>query len=319
MMRLELATSFGDLMQNATAGPKSAAATRLRLSVTLGEAPQAAALKSGTVTSDRLDLEFNEVKPVNTAFKPMVRDLAYDVCEMAIVTYLMAKDNGKKITLIPAMMLAWDQHPQLIYSSERGTLAPKDLEGKRVGVRAYSQTTGCWVRGFLQNDFGVDLKKVKWVTFEDAHVGEYRDPPWASRESSGKKITDMLLAGEIDACIAEPPADPRIKTVIPDARAVAQQWRAQNGFRPINHLVVVKSELAAAHPWLVEELWRLLKGSRAAAKLTPEQDAAAPYGIATNRDAFKRIALYAHQQGLVSRLFDVDELFDEAALKACQQ
>lgn len=305
-------------MQNATAGAKPAAATRLKLTVTIGEAPQAAALKSGAVKSDRLDLTFNQVSPIHTSFKPMVRELAFDVCEMAIVTYLMAKDNGKKITLIPAMMLAWDQHPQLIYNSERGTLAPKDLEGKRVGVRAYSQTTGCWVRGFLQNDFGVDLKKVKWITFEDAHVAEYRDPLWASREASGKKITDMLLAGEIDACIAEPPADPRIRTVIPDAKNVAQEWRKKNGFRPINHLVVVKSELAAANPWLVGELWRMLKESRAAAKLTPEQEAAAPYGIAVNREAFKRVALYAHQQGLVSKLYDVDEMFDETALKACQ-
>jgi 4,5-dihydroxyphthalate decarboxylase len=305
-------------MQNVTAGAKPAAATKLKLTLTIGEAPQAAALKSGAIKSDRLDLTYNQVSPIHTSFKPMVRELAFDVCEMAIVTYLMAKDNGKKITLIPAMMLAWDQHPQLIYNSERGVLAPKDLEGKRVGVRAYSQTTGTWVRGFLQNDFGVDLKKVKWVTFEDAHVGEYRDPPWASRESSGKKITDMLLAGEIDACIAEPPADPRIKTVIPDAKNVAQQWRTKNGFRPINHLVVVKSELAAANPWLVGELWRMLKESRAAAKLTPEQETAAPYGIDVNREAFKRIALYAHQQGLVSKLYDVDEMFDETALKACR-
>jgi 4,5-dihydroxyphthalate decarboxylase len=286
--------------------------------MTIGKAPQAAPLKSGAVKSDRLALKFIDVDPIHTSFKPMVRELAYDICEMAIVTYLMAKDNGKQITLIPAMMLAWDQHPQLIYNSERGVLAPKDLEGKRVGVRAYSQTTGTWVRGFLQNDFGVDLKKVKWVTFEDAHVAEYRDPPWAGREASGKKITDMLLAGEIDACIAEPPSDPRIRTVFPDAKNVAQQWRVKNGFRPINHLVVVKSELSQAHPWLVPELWRLLKESRAAAKLTPEQEAGAPYGIAANRDAFARVALFAHQQGLVSRLYDVDEMFDESTLKACQ-
>lgn len=305
-------------MTTTATGAMQAAATALNLTVSLGEAPQAAPLKSGAIRSDRLNLTFTDIKPIHTSFKPMVREQAFDVCEMAIVTYLMAKDNGKPITLIPAMMLAWDQHPQLIYNSERGTLAPKDLEGKRVGVRAYSQTTGCWVRGFLQNDFGVDLKKVKWVTFEDAHVAEYRDPPWASREGAGKKLTDMMLAGEIDACIAEPVADPRVKTVIPDAKAVAQQWRIKNGFRPINHLVVVKTALAKANPWLIPELWRLLKESRTAAKLTSEQSEAAPYGIAANREAFKRVALYAHQQGLVSRLYDVDELFDETALKACQ-
>lgn len=306
------------MVTTTTPTPGASAATALNITVTLGEAPQAAPLKAGAVKSDRLNMTFPQIKPIHTSFKPMVRELAYDVCEMAIVTYLMAKDNGKRITLIPAMMLAWDQHTQLIYNSDKGVLTPKDLEGKRVGVRAYSQTTGTWVRGFLQNDYGVDLKKVRWVTFEDAHVGEYRDPPWATRESSGRKITDMLLAGELDACIAEPPADPRIRTVIPDAKAVAKQWGVTNGFRPINHLVVVKSELAAANPWLVPELWRLLTESRAAAKLTPEQSEAAPYGIATNREAFKRIALYAHQQGLVSRVYDVDELFDETALKACQ-
>lgn len=290
----------------------------LKLSLTLGEAAHAAPLKKGAVRSDRLDFDFIDVKPIHTSFKPMVRELAYDVCEMAIVTYLMAKDNGKPITLIPAMMLAWDQHPQLIYNAERGVVSPQNIEGKRVGVRAFSQTTGTWVRGFLQNDYGVDLKKVRWMTFEDAHVAEYRDPPWAERAQPGHKLVDMLLAGELDAVIAEPPADPRIRSVIPDAKEVARAWRVKNGFRPINHLVVVKSELAAAHPWLVGELWRLLKDSRAAAKLTPEQSEAAPYGIETNREAFKRVALYAHQQGLVSRLFDVEELFDETALKACR-
>ena len=185
---------------------------------------------------------------MHTAFKPMVREHAYDASEMALVTYLQAKAYNKGLKLLPATMLARFQHGTVLYNSERGTLAPKDLAGKRIGVRSYSQTTGVWMRGILQNDYGVDLSGVQWVTFEDGHVAEAKDPPGVIR-SKGKDITEMLLDGELDAAIygAAMPKDARLKSVIADpdgeagpgtpstiwCRSITWWWSPRNWRRPI--------------------------------------------------------------------------------------
>ena len=161
----------------------------------------------------------------------MVRKTAYDVSEMAIVTYLQAKSHGKPLVLMPCVMLGRFQHGTLLYNSARGKLAMSDLPGRKVGVRSYTQTTGAWLRGHLQNDYGVDIYKVKWVNFEDAHVAKYRDPPFVERAGADKNLLKMVQDGELDAGIfgAELPTDPRLKSIVadPDAetRAMARQAR----------------------------------------------------------------------------------------------
>ncbi len=154
------------------------AATTLRIAI--GDYPHTLPLKRGEIASPWLKLDFVEVKPMHTAFKPMVREHAFDASEMALVTYLQAKAYKKGLKLLPAAMLARFQHGTVLYNSERGVLGPNDLAGKRIGVRSYSQTTGVWMRGILQNDYGVDLSGVQWVTFEDGHVAEAKDPPASS-------------------------------------------------------------------------------------------------------------------------------------------
>ena len=163
---------------------------------------------------------FTEINPVNRAFMPMAREQKFDLSEMAIVTYLQAKAYGKPLMLLPATMMGRFQHGTMLYNSERGTLRPEDLAGRRVGVRAFSQTTGVWIRGILWKDYGLDLDKVQWVTFEDAHVAEYRDPPGVERAAAGKDITKMLIDGELDAAIfgGAMPSEPQLKSVIPDPR-----------------------------------------------------------------------------------------------------
>src|SRR5262245_19731940 len=126
---------------------------RLKLRTVLGNHPHVQALKSGEVRSARFDFDFIAYTPTNTAFKPMVREQAFDVCEMAIVTYLMAKAHGKPLVLLPATMLGRFQHSYALYNPERGTLGPFDLEGKRIGIRSFTTTTGAWIRGILANDY----------------------------------------------------------------------------------------------------------------------------------------------------------------------
>ena len=280
------------------------------LRTVLGNYPHTLPLKRGDVASNEVKLDFVDVKPTHLAFKPMVRELAYDVCEMAIVTFLMARAFGKPLTLLPAVMLGRFQHHCMLYNSARGPLTPQTLAGRRVGVRAYSQTTGVWLRGILANDYGVDLDHIEWVTCEDAHVAEYRDPPQIKRASAGKELTAMLLAGEIDAAIygAELPDDPRLKSVIPEPEAAAQAWYRKHRVTPVNHLVVVKSAHARSSPRTVAEVYRLLAAAKAAAPAPAGIDPA-PYGIAANRPALELIIDYCVQQRMIPRRFGVDELF----------
>jgi 4,5-dihydroxyphthalate decarboxylase len=286
------------------------------LRTVLGNYPHTLSLKRGDITSPAVTLEFVDVKPTHLAFKPMVREQQFDVCEMAIVTFLMAKAQGKPLALLPAVMLGRFQHHCMLYNSERGALTPETLAGRKVGVRAYSQTTGVWLRGILANDYGVDLDHVHWVTFEDAHVAEYRDPPQIERAAAGQDLTAMLLAGEIDAAIygAELPADARLKSVIPDPEAAAQAWYRKHRVTPVNHLVVVKAALARSNPQVVAEVYRLLRAGKQAAPPVGGIDPT-PFGIAANRPALELIIDYCAHQRMIPRRFSVDELFaDTAAL-----
>jgi 4,5-dihydroxyphthalate decarboxylase len=280
----------------------------------VGDYPVTAALKAGAVSSPRVRLEFADVKPVSSGFKRVVRDLEFDVAELAIVTYLIARAHGKPLTLLPAVLVARFQHPLFVYSAERGTLRPADLAGKRVGVRSYSVTTGAWIRSILADDYGIEPGQVNWVTFEEAHVAEFRDPPNVERAPAGRKPEEMLLAREVDAAILgdAPVTDPRVVTVIPDPAAAARAWHVQHGAIQLNHLVVVKDSLSRTDPDAVREIYRLLAESRRAAGLPKAGELDLnPFGVEANRRNLEVAIDCCHRQGLIPRRYAVDELFDD--------
>jgi 4,5-dihydroxyphthalate decarboxylase len=284
------------------------------LNVCFGTYPHTKALKEGQIKSDRVAFAFTEINPVNRAFMPMAREQKFDLSEMAIVTYLQAKAYGKPLVLMPATMMGRFQHGTMLYNSERGTLRPENLPGKRVGVRAFSQTTGVWIRGILWKDYGLDLGSVKWVTFEDAHVAEYRDPPGVTRAAAGKDITQMLLDGELDAAIfgGAMPSEPQLRSVIPDPEAAAREWYKRNGAVPINHMVVLKQSLAVSHPELVREVYRLLLASKHAASLPkPGTIDLIPFGFDAVRPSLELMSDYAFEMKLTPRRYTVEELFDD--------
>jgi 4,5-dihydroxyphthalate decarboxylase len=266
----------------------------MRLRTLLGDHPCTAALKSGLINSDLVTFDFVDCSPTHKGFKPMVREAAFDVSEMAIVTYLMAKSLGKPMVLF--------QQAYALYNAEQGTLRPADLNGKRVGIRSFTTTTGAWLRGILANDYGVDLDSIEWLTFEDAHVAEFRDT--TKRAPAGKQIIQMLLDGELDAVLGEKSGHPDLKPLISDVAAEEQAWFGKHNVLPINHMVVVNQELANAHPDLVQEVHRLLT---ATAKDQPPRMQADDM-----RRSLKMIIDYTAQQGLIPRAFTVDELFDDA-------
>jgi 4,5-dihydroxyphthalate decarboxylase len=284
---------------------------KMRLRTLLGDHPCTKALKDGSIQSDLVEFDFVDYSPTNRGFKPMVRDNAFDVSEMAIVTYLMAKSFGKPMVLLPDIVLARFQHAYALYNAKSGTMKPADLNGKRVGIRSFTTTTGAWLRGILANDYGVDLNSIDWVTFEDAHVAEFKDT--TKRAPAGKQIIQMLVDGELDAVLGEKVEHPDLKLLFPDVAREEKSWFAKHGVTPINHMVVVSKELVQNRPDVVREVSCLLYASADLAPPAPPQFD--PEAITRSLDMIVR---YAAQQGLIPRAYTVDEIFDDlkpAALK----
>jgi 4,5-dihydroxyphthalate decarboxylase len=275
----------------------------LTLRTALGKSPLVRALKQGAVASDRVAFDFIEVDPVTRAFRRMTRAMEFDLCEIALTTHAQARAHGKPITALPVVLLRGLHHAALICRRDSPVRGPADLVGKRIGVRAWSQTTGVWVRGILHDEYGIAPDAMTWITEEDAHVQEFVDPPFVQRIAAGQQLPAMLLSGEIDAGIALAIDPAQVRPVIPDAEAVAAEWSHKTGVFPINHVVVVKDALLAEHPWLADELMRLFAASR------EKSGEAVPYGIDANRPAIELLMRYAAQQGLIPRAYRPEELF----------
>jgi 4,5-dihydroxyphthalate decarboxylase len=271
------------------------------------------ALKGGRVRSPLITFDFADVKTVNKEFKPMVRDLKYDFGELAINTYLQAFEHRKPYVLLPATVMGRNQHHTIFYNADRGALAPQDLNGKRIGVRAYTVTTGVWVRGFLAHDYGVNLESLTWVTFEDPHLAEYREPANVVRATAGKDLKQMLLDGEVDAAILGDVAEEGpLRHLVPGHAAVAQRWAHARGGIPINHMVVVRQSIADSRPDVVREIYRVLEESRAAASLPTGLDDPLRFGVAATRESLEHMIDYSFEQQLISRRPTVDELLADA-------
>ena len=282
------------------------------LRIAIGDYPHTLPLKRGEITSPWLKLDFVEVKPAHKAFKPMVREHAFDASEMALVICLQAKAYNKGLKLLPATMLGRFQHGAMLYNAERGKLSPADLAGRRIGVRSYSQTTAAWLRGILANDYGVDLSRVEWVTFEDGHVAEAKDPAGVVRARPDQDITQMLIDGELDAAIygAAMPKDPRLQSVVPDPDAAARAWYGEHGVVPVNHMVVVTDSLARSNPEAVAELYRLLEaGKKAAGGAAGGSADTVPFGRDATRPSIEMLISYAVQQQLIPHPLTIDELW----------
>jgi 4,5-dihydroxyphthalate decarboxylase len=285
------------------------------LKTLLGEYPNTQAIKNGVIAPSLFTFDFADIKVPNRAFKRVVRHHEFDVAELALVTFLQAKAYGKPLALLPAVVGAGRfQHHCLVYNAERQRVTVAQLAGKRIGIRAHAQTTVTWVRGVLCEDYGVALKDIQWVTFEEGHLAEFPDPAGFIRAPQGCTMLEMLLAGEIDAAIigTDLPDDPRLKSVLPDPYAAAQAWSARHQMLPINHMVAVNTGLFHSQPDAVRELYTLLLQSK---QLAPKASEGAPdltpFGIEANRRSLEVLIRYSFEQGLILKLYAVDQLFEE--------
>jgi 4,5-dihydroxyphthalate decarboxylase len=274
-------------------------------STAIGSYPHTRPLKDGTVTSERLSLAHVEVVPANRAFRPMVCELKYDISELALVTLLLARAVDRQIVGVPVVLMQQSAYGMLMVRGDSPLHEPGDLEGRTIGVRAYTQTTGTWLRGMLHDQFGVRLESLEWMTFEAAHVDGFVDPPQARRAPEGKTLAGMLRAGEIDAAAGLEPADhPDLRLLLPNAPDLEADFVRQTGIRPINHTLVVRGDLAAEYPWLRGELFRMVRAAKGSVGGPVPAD-----GIEVNRGALNLLARYALEQHITPRGIPVEELY----------
>lgn len=275
----------------------------------LGDYPATAALKDGRVGAAGLDLRFAPERVPQEAFKRFIREEAFDIGELAIVSYLQAKAMGYPLVLLPAVVLGRFNHAFIGYNSAFGELTPDMLAGRRVGVRSYSVTTGVWVRGILAEEYGVDLDAVEFVSFEDAHVPGYVPPDNVRPAPPGKTIVQMLLDGEIDAAIVGPDLyrHPGIRPLIADPEAAEKAWHRKHGIVPINHMIAAHEDFVRDNSGMVKTMLELLAKSRELAE--GHGPDLLPMGEEVDRKALERIIRYAFQQKLIPQPVPVEDLF----------
>ena len=291
------------------------------------------ALKDGSVQPAGFEFEFEEVPVLIDAFRRMVRENAYDVCEMALTTYACARQHGKKFTALPIFLVRAFHHGAIVVNTELGIKSPKDLEGRKVGVnRGWTVTTGLWARSILQHQYGVDLTKITWVLSGDEHVAEYRTPGYVQTMAKGQTMADLLASGELAGAIGVEIAVPHVKPLIPLAAQAGLDALRTRGHYPINHLVVVKDELLQAHPQVAPAVFaafaeskrryveRLRAGTldkptavnemhRQVMQITGADPL--PYGLAPNRAMLEAALSSAVEQGILNRQPALEELFPE--------
>ena len=313
------------------------------LSIAIGTYGHTAAILRGEVPIAGVQPRFVEVKPIIAAFRRMVSDLEFDVCEMAAATYFIAREHGSPFTALPVFTYRRFHHAGFVRRDDAGIRLPKDLEGKKAGVRAWSVTTGIWTRGILQNEYGVDLSKITWVVDDEEHVTSLKLPANVVQAPAGRSLADLMAAGEIQAAYpdnagigrAGAPRDGWQATarpsgyteLFPDAARLEAEWFRKTRIYPVHGLIVVKNETLARQPRVARALFDAFATARhrylgrlAAGESVSDRDdhyrqmaalvgAPLPYGVAPNRPAIDALVTYCLQQGLLKKRYAAEDLF----------
>lgn len=289
-----------------------------------------AALINGTIIPDHFDLAFEDVPVLVHAFRRMVRQLEFDVCEMALTTYLCAREHGVQFTAIPVFLVRMFHHGAILQNVKFPVTHPKELEGRRVGVnRGYTVTTGVWARAILQEEYGVDLDKVTWVLSGDEHVEAYRPPANVIPLAQGETIEEQLESGELAAAINISTDNPMLQPLIPEPLEAGIAAYQRRGHYPINHLIAIRDDVLEAHPGVAIDLFNAFVESRdvyltrlknGETENPNEMDAMhsrilelgghpLPYGVEPNRAVLEQLVDHALTQKILTRPVEIDSLF----------
>lgn len=311
----------------------------LALKVALGNHAHVLAIKEGRVPIEGVAPEFISVNPMIAAYRRMVRDLEFDISELAPTTYLIARACGAPFTALPVVMTRRFHHAGMWCRPDSKIAHPRDLEGKKVGVRAYSVTAGVWTRGIFVNEFGLNADRVTWVVDDEEHVLALPLPGNVVHAPAGVTLASLAASGELDAGvnaaagIGTPPAGWR--DLVPDAAAQEAAWFKRTGIYPIHSVIVIKDELLKAHRWLAGAVYRAFCAAKAIYLRRLSDDAAAgaedrryrelsalvgdplPYGLKANRPAIETLITYAVEQHLIpSPLKATDVFLDPEEIRA---
>jgi 4,5-dihydroxyphthalate decarboxylase len=292
-------------------------------------------LKEGRVRPPGLTLDFVEITPMNAGFRKMVRNLEYDICEVAITTYLVAKEYNKGFTALPIPINHMFHFADVQVGTDTAIDSPGDLAGKRVGVRAYTVTTGVWVRGILETEYGVDSASITWVTDDEEHVREYR-PPANVIASNGDSLVELFARGDIDAAFSGRAGLGRtnaatsrdFRPLFPEAARLDAEWYARTGIYPIHGVLCVRDDVLTEYPDLPRILFEAFSQAkdvylsdlaRAGPQTAEDERWVAmqgivgydplPFGLEANRRTLETLIDYAVTQKLVTKRPTIEELF----------
>ncbi len=272
----------------------------------LGDYPATRALREGRVESPLVRLEFDAVAVPHKAFKRVVREVEFDVAELALMTFLMARSRGVPLRLLPVALFSRNPLAHLVYRRDSGRLEPRDLGGRRIGVRAYTTTTAAWARALLADAFDVDLDSLQWLTFEEGHVAGVPDPPNVRRDPAHADLAALLRDGGADAVLVDPvPGDDQVTTVVADPGAVWRDWQRATGAQTVNHVVVVREALAGDRDRM-DELMRMFRESAAMGGVSIDGPFFA--GLDRIRRSLEVAIAAASAQGLLARPLTVADL-----------
>ena len=288
------------------------------------------ALKQGLVGLPDYELAFEDVPVLVKGFRRMVRELAYDVSEMALTTYITARAHGVQFTAIPIFLVRDFHHDNMVWNTNLGLSRPKDLEGRRVGVnRGYTVTTGVWARSILQDEYDVDLGRVNWAPSGDEHVASFQNPANVVNLAEGEDLTEALTSGALAGVVGTKIDAPNVAPIVPDAFAAAASALKTRGLYPINHVMVVRDEVLAANPGLAIQLFDAftaskrayvadLKAGRVSAPTRADKvhlaalevmDDPLPYGIAPNQRVLESLMGHLVTQKVIDTPMDLAALF----------
>jgi 4,5-dihydroxyphthalate decarboxylase len=304
----------------------------VRLSAVTGRQGNTAAVMDGEVRPRGFQFDWVDVPVLPQAFRRMVRTLEFDVSEMAVTTYLCAREHGVRFTALPVFLVRGFHHGAILHNTKAGITGPADLAGRRVGVnRGWTVTTGVWARGILAEEYGLDLGSVQWVRSGDEHVADYQPPANVTNAPEGKDLPGMLVAGELDAVIGVQVDHPDVAPLIPDPFETALADLEKTGLYPINHLVVIRDDVLAAHPDAAKAIYDAFLESKnryieklstgSAADQTDQMHRRVhdltggdplPYGLDANRPMLERLMRHAIDQRILTRPVSIESLFTEA-------
>ncbi|MBU9452294.1 ABC transporter substrate-binding protein [Burkholderia multivorans] len=316
--------------------------SKVHLKLAIAEYPHTAAIRDGSIPIEGVEAEFITVKPQIGAFRRMVRDLEFDVCELAPTTYVIARAYGAPFVALPIFVVRRFHHAGMLVRPDAGIRRPKDLEGKKVGVRAYSVTTGAWTRQVFMDEFGLDPSKVTWVVDDEEHVTQLKLPPNVIHAPAGSSLAEMMANGELVAGLhgnagigrtGNPnggwkEVEAHYPDLLPNAEELEAEYYARTGVYPMHGTIVVKDSVLAEHPWVAKSLYAAFDKAKKdwlakldAGELSDKNSTKylalrkivghdpLPFGIDANRKTIEALEATAFKQGLTPRRMSIDELF----------